>query len=182
MNPLEGERIVVRPVGLDDAELLARVFGVNEAHVAPWHSGPLDSMRDAAWWRERLPKMLEDPRHLRMCFFVRADDAEVGGLVNLHEIVRHPVHAAMFGYSIAKRWEGQGLMSEALALVIQHAFSKLNLHKLHASFDVVNVRSKRLLERAGFVYEGRLRSHLLVGGSWRDLDQMSLINSEWTPP
>lgn len=182
MNPLEGDRVVVRPIVPGDAELLARFFDVNEAHVAPWHSGPMDSMRDVAWWRDRIPKMLEDPRHLRLCFFVRADDAEVGGVVNLHEIVRHPVHAAMFGYSIARRWEGQGLMSEALALVIEYAFRHLNLHKLYASFDVVNGRSKRLLERAGFVYEGRLRSHLLVGGSWRDLEQMSLINSAWSPP
>lgn len=182
MSSLEGDRVVVRPVVLGDAELLARFFDTNEAHVAPWHSGPMDSMRDAAWWRERLPKMLEDPRHFRCCFFVRPNDEELGGLVNLHEIVRHPVHAAMFGYSIAKRWEGQGLMSEALALVIDHAFRVLNLHKVYASFDVVNRRSKRLLERAGFVHEGRLRSHLLVGGTWRDLDQMSLINPAWVPP
>ncbi len=186
MTTLEGERVVLRALTEHDGAGVARYWRDNARHLAPWTAGSLDKMGDEAHWTEKMPRLVADARHRRFAVHVRpsagGDGTTIEGLANLHDIVPLPVAAAMLGYSIAERFQGRGLMHEALALLVRHAFDELGLHKVHASFDLANARSAAVLKRLGFVYEGRLRGHLLIGGVWRDLEQMSLLNERWAVP
>jgi ribosomal-protein-alanine N-acetyltransferase len=186
VTTLEGERVVLRALVADDAPRIAQYWRANAAHLAPWTAGSVEKMADEAHWAEKLERMLADPRHRRFAMLVResagGDGTTFEGLVNLHDVVPIPVSSAMLGYSISERFQGKGLMREALALLIRYAFDHERLHKVYASYDLENARSAAVLRRLGFVVEGRLHRHLLVGGEWRDLEQASLINDHWTPP
>ena len=59
-------------------------------------------------------------------------------------------------------------MLEALALIVAHAFEALRLHRIEAACIPDNLRSLRLLEKAGFQREGLLRSYLRINGMWQD--------------
>ena len=52
--------------------------------------------------------------------------------------------------------------------VIQYGFDDLGLQRLWARFHEGNDASKRLLEKLGFTYEGRLRKHIVRDGERRD--------------
>jgi ribosomal-protein-alanine N-acetyltransferase len=60
------------------------------------------------------------------------------------------------------------MASLAVALVCDHAFGPVGLHRLQADIRPENVRSQRLVERLGFVREGLLRRYLDIDGDWRD--------------
>jgi ribosomal-protein-alanine N-acetyltransferase len=58
--------------------------------------------------------------------------------------------------------------SLAVALVCDHAFGQVGLHRLQADIRPENLPSQRLVERLGFRQEGRLRRYLDIDGDWRD--------------
>ncbi len=61
---------------------------------------------------------------------------------------------AEIGFTLATAAQGQGLASEAVGLLIRHAFSHWNLHRITATTDALNESSVALLERLGFRREG----------------------------
>ncbi len=73
------------------------------------------------------------------------------------------------GFLIGDRahW-GKGYASEAIALLSDYAFAHLGLVKLTAGCYADNQGSRRALQKAGFVEEGRLRSRLWLSGSRQD--------------
>lgn len=63
----------------------------------------------------------------------------------------------------ASRW-GKGLVSRAINLVTEFSFNSLGLAKLVAGCYEDNQGSKRALEKAGFILEGRLVDHWVTEG------------------
>jgi ribosomal-protein-alanine N-acetyltransferase len=68
------------------------------------------------------------------------------------------------GYWVLERGRGRGLASRAVALLTDWALTQAGLARVEALVEPGNVASQRVLERAGFVREGRLRSYLIVAG------------------
>lgn len=57
---------------------------------------------------------------------------------------------AEVGYDLSPEFHGKGIMSEALNLIIDFGFNRLELNKIEAFTHCKNERSKRLLEKHGF--------------------------------
>ncbi|MBP8822352.1 MAG: GNAT family N-acetyltransferase [Flavobacteriales bacterium] len=77
-------------------------------------------------------------------------------------------HRAEIGYALHPDLWGQGLMSEAVAAVVDHGFRKIGLHSVEAAVTPDNAASIHVLEHNGFVLEGHLRENILVNGIFRD--------------
>ena len=101
-------------------------------------------------------------------FICRRSDGAILGSINLNEIVRSIFQSAYLGYQIGAQFAGQGYMTEAIALMLRHAFIDLKLHRLEANIQPGNVPSIALVKRAGFVKEGFSRKYLKICGRWRD--------------
>jgi RimJ/RimL family protein N-acetyltransferase len=65
---------------------------------------------------------------------------------------------ASIGYWLGRRFWGRGVMSEAVAAATQWAFDTWKLRRIWANVMDPNVGSSRVLEKAGYVLEGRLRA------------------------
>jgi RimJ/RimL family protein N-acetyltransferase len=74
---------------------------------------------------------------------------------------------AMFGYTVAPAWRGRGYATRAVRLLAGWAFGEAGMMRLIAGTSPENVGSQRVLERAGFVREGYLRSRLPGAGDSR---------------
>ncbi len=74
---------------------------------------------------------------------------------------------------------GHGYGSEATALMVDHAFSSLGLHRVALSVFAFNERAIRAYERVGFVTEGRAREAIWRDGRWWDELHMSVLEPEW---
>lgn len=94
---------------------------------------------------------------------VERHTGRVIGSVKLRPDPKRPGgHCQMVGYSLAMdRW-GQGLATEAVRHVLRYAFEEELVSLVSAYCLPGNNRSRRLLEGAGFAYEGLLRSACLL--------------------
>jgi [ribosomal protein S5]-alanine N-acetyltransferase len=72
------------------------------------------------------------------------------------------------GYVLNRDCWGQGFATEATRRLVRFGFDELDLHRIEATCHPDNRGSARVLEKAGFQFEGRLRDHLRAGGQWRD--------------
>ncbi len=111
-------------------------------------------------------------------FIFRGSDNRIVGGITLGNIRRGVGQSGMIGYWSGAPFAGKGYMTEALSLVIPFAFDQLRLHRLEAACIPHNVRSIRLLEKAGFQREGLLRSYLKINGFWQDHLLFALIESD----
>jgi ribosomal-protein-alanine N-acetyltransferase len=115
-------------------------------------------------------------------FFVRrASDLRLAAVINLNEPVMGAFHSAYLSYYADAACAGQGYVSEALALVIDHAFRKLDFHRLEANVQPGNERSLALVRRLGFRREGFSPRHLQVDSVWRDHERWAILADEWKP-
>lgn len=83
------------------------------------------------------------------------------------------------GYELSREVEGEGYMSEALRAVIAWGWSEMSLNRIEAQVHPDNLSSITLLERLGFVREGRLRQVGFWGGSFHDMYQYALLKQDW---
>ncbi|HEY1957520.1 MAG TPA: GNAT family N-acetyltransferase [Polyangiaceae bacterium] len=182
---LEGPRVVVRTACLDDARRFVAYFDRNRAHLEPWEPARDVAFYTESYWTERIRGYEEDLERgtgHRFAVFERGED-ELAGNIGVFEIIaRDPVWRGRVGYSLDAKKEGRGIMGEALGLVTRYAFDVLHLKRIQAGYIPRNVRSARVLERAGFVKEGYYREYLRVGGEWNDHIDTSLINAAWRAP
>lgn len=73
----------------------------------------------------------------------------------------------------------QGLMTEALQAVIEHGFTKMNLHRIEALVGTENTPSLKLLQKFKFTQEGILRQHYFINNKYEDSAVFSLLKEEY---
>ncbi len=86
---------------------------------------------------------------------------------------------AEIAYDLAREEWGKGLMIQAVSAVIQWTFENTGVNRIQAFVRVDNTRSEKLLERLGFVREGRLRQFRVRRGQRFDYGVFGLLRSEW---
>ncbi|MCC6574259.1 MAG: GNAT family N-acetyltransferase [Planctomycetes bacterium] len=182
---LETTRLILRLPEAADAPALACYAIEERAFLAPWGPVRPDAYYTEDHWQQQpatqLQNFLED-KGLLLFAFDRENPAQVHGRVSFSNFVRGAFHACHLGYELRRRSQGKGLMHEALEAAIAYAFAELNLHRIQANYMPRNERSARVLEKLGFVIEGRARAYLLINGVWEDHVLTSLTNPRWRPP
>jgi ribosomal-protein-alanine N-acetyltransferase len=93
---------------------------------------------------------------------------EVIGVCNFTNIAMGAFQACNLGYSIAQKYQGQGLMSEIVTAAVDYMLDDYGLHRIMANYLPNNDRSERLLQRLGFEREGYAKSYLKIAGRWQD--------------
>jgi len=80
-----------------------------------------------------------------------------------------------------KSYWNQGYGTETMQLLLEHAFSTLNLNRVYLRVFEDNPRAIRAYEKAGFVHEGRMRQAEFHLGRYCDVLLMSVLRPEWEP-
>ena len=174
---LEGARCVVRPWRLKDA---AAIIGhANNLNVARQlrdrfpHPYTIENANDFL----SFATSTEPPNNLA----IEVAQEPVGGIgfVRGTDVERY---SAEIGYWLGEPYWGRGIATEALVMVTEHVFTRLNLLRLFALPFADNVPSMRVLEKAGYAREGVLRSSSVKFGRPRDQLLYARINDRWENP
>lgn len=75
---------------------------------------------------------------------------------------------AEIGYWLGEPFWGRGIATEALRAVSDYAIATLSLHRIQAGLFPGNAASARVLEKAGYVLEGRFRKSIMKAGQPTD--------------
>lgn len=95
-------------------------------------------------------------------------DRRLVGQVTVTAIQRGAALTATIGYWVDEAVAGQGITPTAVALVVDHCFLGLGLHRVEVDVQPSNAASRRVVEKLGFRCEGVRRGLLHVDGQWRD--------------
>lgn len=105
-------------------------------------------------------------------------DQNLIGKIKLSNIVFGIFKNAFLGYSIDLDYQGKGLMTEAVNLVLEYAFKEMGLHRIEASTLVDNERSQGVLKHCGFKVLGINEKYLYINGQWSDHIIFYKINTD----
>jgi len=105
-------------------------------------------------------------------------DGEFAGQLNVGGLTRGSMHSAHLGYWIDRRFAGRGAMPTAVALVTDHCFAQVGLHRIEVNIRPENAASRRVVAKLGFREEGLRRGFLHIAGDWRDHICYALVREE----
>lgn len=94
-------------------------------------------------------------------------------------ILKQDERQAEIGFTVARRFQGQGYATEAVRRLLDYLFSDLLLHRVRANCDPDNTASARLLERVGMRREGHLLQSLWFKERWADEYWYAILREEW---
>jgi [ribosomal protein S5]-alanine N-acetyltransferase len=184
VDVLRTARLRLEPLGPQHAAALLAYYERNREHLEPWEpqrSADFFTLAHHALEGERAVVAAAQERDVRFIVFER-DGTEIVGLMNLWNIRRGVVQAAIIGYSIDAAHEGRGYATEAGHAVVDYAFETLRLHRIETSYQPTNERSGRVLRKLGFTVEGYARDYLYLNGAWRDAILVARTNASAPPP
>ncbi|MGK5025485.1 GNAT family N-acetyltransferase [Janthinobacterium sp. RB2R34] len=133
----------------------------------------LDATTEQMLWYEQL---LAEGTGIWWGIARREDDALIGAC-GLNDWL--PAHRRIdLGYWLLPQYWGRGIMRTALPPILQHAFMRMNIHRVHADVEPDNLASANLLRTLGFVHEGTLRDVECKNGGHVSLHQFSLLATD----
>lgn len=121
--------------------------------------------------------MLSADENGTFAFAITVDDKVVGSIGVFRQGNIHRLTAEL-GYYIAEEYWGKGIMTEAVRQICQYVFEKSDIIRIYAEPFAYNVASCRVLEKAGFRYEGTLRNNAVKNGKVIDMKMYSLPKAE----
>lgn len=86
--------------------------------------------------------------------------------------------SAELGYWLAEEYWRQGIMTRAVRQVCREAFERFDIVRIFAEPFEKNAGSRRVLEKAGFIYEGIMRSGVCKNGVVQSYCMYSLLRGE----
>lgn len=116
-----------------------------------------------------------DQKGLRYYLFTKDDPRNIIGCVGLSDIKFGPDRTAKLYYKLDRLHVGMGYATEAVSCLLWHAAEDLSLHRIEADILPENARSRSVVKRLGFEYEGIAKSSHCVNGEWKDHERWALI-------
>ncbi len=113
---------------------------------------------DAEGWIQKI-----STEHPDTVFTIDVDGKAVGG-IGFHRGVDVQRLTATIGYWLGESFWGRGIAAEALRAVTEYAFAKFDFQRLEAYVFEWNLPSTRVLEKAGYTREARLRKRVTKEG------------------
>ena len=163
----DGE-LTLRPLRRRDRAAFERLRERNAGWLRPWDaSDPEDPRRVPDFhtlrrWNQQQARL---GAALPLAITVHG---RLAGQITAGPIQYGAVRSAVLGYWIDRDQAGRGIVPRAAALLIDHLFAELGLHRVEVTVRPENTASLRVVEKLHLRAEGVRRSAIHVDGAWRD--------------
>ena len=163
----------LRPWRLEDAHALVK--HANNRNVSrylvdrfPYPYTPADAER-------ALPRLVDERAGQNFAIEV---DGEAAGSISLR--LQDDIHrrSAELGYWLSESHWGLGIMTEAVRAITSYGWQRLDIVRIYGEVFEPNRASQRVLEKAGYVLEGRLRSAITKDGVTMDALLYAVVRGE----
>ena len=175
---LQAGRVGLRPITRHDRAAWLEVRSRNAAWLAPWEATPPRDGGRVLTFAQMVRSLRAQARRARCCrswsstttgWWARSPSAASRGARS---------RSAHVGYWVDQRVAGRGVMPTAVALVTDHCFGTVGLHRLEVNIRPENAASLRVVEKLGFREEGTREAFLHIDGAWRDHRSFALTAGE----
>ena len=82
-------------------------------------------------------------------------------------------------YELGQKWWRQGLMTEAVARVIDFFFKDIGFNRVYAAHALANPASGKVMQKCGMVYEGTMRQAAAHNNGLHDKVNYAVVAEDW---
>ena len=149
------DALILRPLTLDDAPMLFSQIDANRSHLREWlpwldhHLLPVDTNGYIGHSRQQ---EISTSGIVRGIWF----NGDLCGVVDLHKLEKQHRKTEM-GYWLGAKFQGQGIMTQAVRAMVDYAFETLKLNRVEIRCAEHNHKSRHIPERLNFTNEGLIR-------------------------
>ena len=104
------------------------------------------------------------------------DDSKMIGIIG-HYRVKWEHFRSEIGYMLLPEYQGKGIISEAIQLMINYGFYEMQMHSLEAIIDPKNTASAKVLEKNNFVREAHFLQNEFYDGKFLDTVIYSILKN-----
>ena len=177
---IETSRLILRRAVREDAEPMFRNWA-SDPEVTKYLTWPTYEKVETAYqildlWTSEYEK----PNYYQWMIVLKELGEPIGSISAVRQNDR--VEEAEIGYCIGSRWWHRGIMSEALAAVIEYLFTEVGMNRVAARHDPNNPHSGGVMRKCGMKYEGTHRACDRNNQGICDAAQYAILRSEWKRP
>ena len=177
-NILQGKTVYLTAINPEEVSKADSAWIRDSELLRLWDSRPTP-LRSSKASKEHMEKDLaeQDDRTYNFSIRRREDDKLLGD-IGLDVMWNNA--EAFVGLGIGDRVDwGKGYGTEAMSLILEYAFTEINLRRVSLGVFEYNPRAVRSYEKSGFRHEGRSRQFLLREGKRWDVFFMGILREEW---
>ncbi|CAN5552816.1 GNAT family protein [soil metagenome] len=161
--------VTLRPMRISDLDAWRDARRRNASWLVPWDATvPPGSSARPVTFRALVRRLSRHAKEGTTLPFAIEVDATFAGQVTVNNIVRGSAQFASIGYWIDRDFAGRGVMPRAVAMVVDHCFAVVGLHRIEIAIRPENSNSLRVVEKLGINEVGYARRYLHIDGEWRD--------------
>ncbi|MCY7293081.1 MAG: GNAT family N-acetyltransferase [Ferruginibacter sp.] len=170
---LESQRLLLREITTDDVNEIFELRGNREA--MKYIPRPLCiTTEDAMEHVKMIQQKIETNEGINWAITLKSDNKLIGYIG--HYRIKWEHFRSEIGYMILPKFNGQGIITEAIKLIVDYGFNEMKMHSLEGIIDPENAASARVLEKNGFAKEAHLRENEFFDGKFIDSVIYSLVN------
>ncbi|MDB1087321.1 GNAT family protein [Streptomyces sp. ACA25] len=165
--------IALRPIRQRDHRTWREVNQRNREWLRPWEATvppppPGHVLGRRPTYRQMVRHLRHEAEAGRALPFVVTYRGRLAGQLTVAGISWGSLRSAHIGYWVDRAVAGRGVIPTAVALVTDHCFRTVGLHRLEICIRPENGPSRRVVEKLGYREEGLRPRYLHIDGDWRD--------------
>ena len=170
---LETDRLLLRRVDKNDVN---EIFALrSDAETMKYIPRPLVTTNEEALAHvAMIDEKIKNNEGINWAITIKGNPRLLG--VIGHYRIKPEHYRAEIGYMLHPDFHGKGIISEAIAKVVQYGFSEMKLHSIEGIIDPENLASGKVLEKNGFVKEAHLKENEFYDGRFLDTVIYSILN------
>lgn len=172
MRILEGKKIILRPITIEDTDLIVKWRNNQNVLKNFIFREHLTKEMHHEWMKNKVDKC----KVIQFIIIEKTTNVPVGSVY--FQDINMNFHSAEYGIFIGEdSARGKGYGSEATKLSIQYGFKNLNLHRISLRVLENNESAYRSYLKAGFIKEGVFRDMVYLDGKYQNIVFMSIISN-----
>ncbi|SFA88031.1 ribosomal-protein-alanine N-acetyltransferase [Flavobacterium swingsii] len=171
---LESERLLLRQITSNDVN---EVFALrSNPETMKYIPRPLVTTTDDAMDHiKMIQDKIEKNEGINWAITLK-DNPKMIGIIG-HYRIRWEHFRSEIGYMLLPEYQGKGIITEAIQLMLDYGFNEMKMHSLEAIIDPKNTASAKVLEKNDFVKEAHLIQNEFYDGKFLDTVIYSILNN-----
>jgi len=174
---LTTRRLILRELVPGDAEDLFRFLG--DPEVQKYDVDPvMQEVAQATAWIDNFKKHFMNHQVILWGICMKEDSRLIGDIAFM--FFEKCYYKTDLGYTLARPYWRQGIMTEAALALLHFGFETMGLHRINVDTRMDNIGSVRLMQKLGFKHEGTRRECIRnEDGSYQDWGLFGMLEDEY---
>lgn len=171
---LSGDKVYLRAFESIDLAMVTRI----ENHPDPRETLFYALPTNAETQKEKIAALINNPNTILFTICKKSDNQPIGQTYLIRIDWVGKMATFYLGIADKENWS-KGFGSDTVKLILNYAFSELNLNRIQLHVAEKNTAAIKIYKKHGFIIEGKLREAMYQHGRYWDFNLMGILKSDW---